>query len=31
MDAIEQHKVTMTVMVPTMVGMLLNLGVPPDR
>jgi len=24
MDAIEQHKVTMTVMVPTMVGMLLN-------
>jgi long-chain acyl-CoA synthetase len=24
MDAIEQHKVTMTVMVPTMVGMLMN-------
>ena len=24
MDAIEQHKVTMTVMVPTMIGMLMN-------
>ena len=32
MDTIEQHKVTMTVMVPTMVGMLMNHeGFQPDR
>ena len=32
MDAVEQHKVTMTVMVPTMVGMLMNhQAFQPDR